>query len=75
MANKLKYYVYSGTKPLNKGCRFVELVNLTFHRQGNNIQVDVTVKFLDSEADMIQYSQYTLILEKAGTNWTIKSGL
>lgn len=74
-ANELKYYVAGGTKPLNKDYRFAELVNPTFHRQGDNIQVDVTVKFLDNDTDMTQYSQYTLTLEKAGTNWTIKSGL
>ncbi len=74
-ASELKYYVDGGTKPLNKDYRFAELVNPTFHRQGDNIRVDATVRFLDSETDMTQYSQYTLILEKAGTNWTIKSGL
>lgn len=75
-ANELKYYVDGGTKPLNKDYRFAELVNpCTLHRQGDNIQVDATVKFLDSETDMTQYSQYSLILERAGTNWTVKSGL
>lgn len=74
-ANELKYYVDGGTKPLNKDYRFAELVNPTFHRQGDNIRANVTVKFLDSETGMTQYSQYSLVLEKAGTNWTIKSGL
>lgn len=63
-ANELKYYVQNGAKPLNKDYRFQELVNPIFHRKGNQIEVDVTVKYLDTETDLTQLLQYTLTLVK-----------
>lgn len=71
--NELKYYVKDGTKPINKNYRFVELVNPTFHKQGDNIKVDVTVKYIDTDTDMTQLSQYTLNLGKSRNNWIINS--
>lgn len=74
-ANELKYYVNGGTKAINKNYRFAELQNPTFHRIDDNIRVNVTVKYLDTDTDMVQYSQYDLIISKNGNNWTIESGL
>ncbi|MFC6169254.1 conjugal transfer protein [Lapidilactobacillus mulanensis] len=74
-ANELKYYVKDGTKPINKNYRFAELINPTFHKQGDNIKVDVTVKYIDIDTDMTQLSQYTLLLKKADNNWVVLSGI
>lgn len=74
-ANELKYYVQEGTKPLNKNYRFSELVNPIFQRNGDKIQVDVTVKYIDTDTDLTQLSQYTLTLNRVGGNWIIILGI
>ena len=68
---ELAYYVKNNVlAPIEKEYTFSELVNPIFQEQDNQINVWVTVKYLDETTKAIQLSQYKLILEK-DTNWMI----
>ena len=70
--NELEYYVKEGVlKPINKEYIFSELVNPIFKREGKNIKVSTSVKYIDQQTKAIQISQYSLTLEKDG-NWVIR---
>ncbi|MDU7956192.1 MAG: conjugal transfer protein [Clostridium perfringens] len=70
--NELEYYVKEDVlKPINKEYIFSELVNPIFKREGKNIKVSTSVKYIDQQTKAIQISQYSLTLEKDG-NWVIR---
>ncbi|CEQ29796.1 conjugative transposon protein [[Clostridium] sordellii] len=70
--NELEYYVKEDVlKPINKEYIFSELVNPIFKREGKNIKVSTSVKYIDQQTKAIQISQYSLTLEKEG-NWVIR---
>lgn len=73
--NELKYYVKDGTRPIERNLKFVELLDPVFKQTKNGLTVTLSVKYLDTDNDMNQVSQYTLTLDKKGTNWTITSGI
>ena len=47
-----------------------KLVNPVFIKDGNNLKVSVSVKYLDNKSKMTQISQYELVLHK-DDNWKI----
>ena len=68
---ELAYYVSNNALPtINKDYVFAELVNPVYAMIDNKLTAVVTVKFLDQETKMIQFSQYKLQLEKT-ENWKI----
>lgn len=68
---ELAYYVSNNTLPtINKDYVFVELVNPVYTMKDNKVTAVVTVKYLDQETKVTQFSQYELQLEKA-ENWKI----
>jgi len=68
---ELAYYVSNNALPtINKDYVFVELVNPVYAMKDNKVTVIVTVKYLDQETKVMQFSQYELVLEKA-ENWKI----
>lgn len=70
--NELEYYVKEDSlKPINKEYIFSELVNSIFTREGKNIKVSTSVKYIDQQTKAIQISQYNLTLEK-DENWVIR---
>ncbi|STB42710.1 conjugal transfer protein [Clostridium perfringens] len=70
--NELEYYVKEDVlKPINKEYIFSELVNPIFKREGKNIKVSTSVKYIDQQTKAIQISQYSLTLEKDG-KWVIR---
>lgn len=70
--NELEYYVKEDSlKPINKEYIFSELVNSIFIREGKNIKVSTSVKYIDQQTKAIQISQYNLTLEK-DENWVIR---
>lgn len=69
--NELEYYVKGDAlKPINGDYIFSELVNPIFTKEGKNIKVSTSVKYIDQQTKMIQVSQYKLTLEK-DNNWVI----
>lgn len=68
---ELAYYVQGNALPLISGDYiFSELVNPTFTKEGDNLKVNLSVKYLDQQTKATQISQYDLTLQK-GENWTI----
>lgn len=68
---ELSYYVKNGIlKPIGKDYVFSELLNSVYTRKENQVQVSVSVKYLDQQTKATQISQFDLILEKEN-NWMI----
>lgn len=68
---ELAYYVKNSALPvIDKDYKFSELITTAFKKSGNQIQVWVTVKYLDEITKATQYSEYILMLER-DTNWMI----
>lgn len=73
--NELKYYVKDGTRPIERNLKFVELLDPIFKQTKNNLTVTLAVKYLDTDNDMSQISQYNLTLSKQSNNWIITDGI
>ena len=56
--------------PVSGDYVFSELVNPVFTKDGDNLKVSVSVKYLDNKSKMTQISQYELVLHK-DDNWKI----
>ncbi len=68
---ELAYYVKNDALPLiEREYILSELINPIFRQTGDQIQVWLSVKYLDKKTQSTQVSQYTLSLEK-DTNWLI----
>lgn len=68
---ELSYYVKdSALKPIGKDYVFAELLNPIYIKKENQIQVSVSVKYLDQQTKATQISQFNLMLEKE-SNWMI----
>ena len=68
---ELAYYVKGNILPQISGeYLFSELINPTFTKDGDNLKVRVSVKYLDQQTKATQISQYDLTLQK-GDNWKI----
>ena len=68
---ELAYYVKDGViAPVSGDYVFSELVNPVFTKDGDNLKVSVSVKYLDNKSKMTQISQYELVLHK-DDNWKI----
>ena len=62
---ELAYYVKDGVlAPVSDDYVFSELVNPVFTKDGDNLKVSVSVKYLDNKSKMTQISQYELVLHK-----------
>lgn len=67
----LAYYVDENViEPVQREYQFAELINPVFTKDGENIKVNVSVKYLDDLTKAEQISQYELALHK-DTNWKI----
>ncbi|WP_203632851.1 conjugal transfer protein [Lacticaseibacillus suibinensis] len=73
--NELKYYVKDGTRPIERNLKFVELLDPVFKQTKRGLTVTLSVKYLDTDNDMSQVSQYTLTLSKQSNNWIITDGI
>lgn len=73
--NELKYYVKDGTRPIERNLKFVELLDPIFKKTKDGLTVSLSVKYLDTDNDMSQVSQYILVLSKQNNNWIITSGI
>ncbi|KRN18910.1 conjugal transfer protein [Lacticaseibacillus camelliae] len=73
--NELKYYVNGGTRPIERNLKFVELLDPVFKQTKRGLTVTLSVKYLDTDNDMNQVSQYTLTLSKQSNNWIITDGI
>ena len=51
--------------PVSGDYVFSELVNPVFTKDGDNLKVSVSVKYLDNKSKMTQISQYELVLHKS----------
>ena len=68
---ELAYYVKDGVlAPVSGDYVFSELVNPVFTKDGDNLKVNISVKYLDNKSKMTQISQYELVLHK-DDNWKI----
>ena len=68
---ELAYYVKDGViAPVSGDYVFSELVNPVFTKDGDNLKVSVSVKYLDNKSKITQISQYELVLHK-DNNWKI----
>ena len=68
---ELAYYVKDGViAPVSGDYVFSELVNPVFTKDGDNLKVSVSVKYLDNKSKITQISQYELVLHK-DDNWKI----
>ncbi|MGX7234616.1 conjugal transfer protein [Enterococcus italicus] len=68
---ELSYYVSNqALDVINKDYVFVELVNPVYTQVDNQVTVIVTVKYLDKETKVTQFSQFELALQK-NENWKI----
>lgn len=68
---ELAYYVEEHVmEPVQREYQFAELINPVFTTYGENIKVNVSVKYLDNLTKAEQISQYELLLHK-DTNWKI----
>lgn len=68
---ELAYYVTNNALPtINKDYTFSGLINPVFQQSGDQVQVWLSVKYLDETTKATQVSQYGLTLEK-DTNWMI----
>ncbi len=68
---ELAYYVSGNVlEPVNCDYLFSELVNPIFIKDGEQVKVSVSVKYLDQRTKATQISQFDLTLEK-DSNWKI----
>jgi len=68
---ELSYYVKDeALKTIDKNYVFSELLNPIYTKKGNQVQVSISVKYLDQVTKATQISQFDLILEKVN-NWMI----
>ena len=68
---ELAYYIKDGVlAPVSGDYVFSELENPVFTKDGDNLKVSVSVKYLDNKSKMTQISQYDLVLHK-DDNWKI----
>lgn len=68
---ELAYYVKNNALPtINKDYTFSELINPVFQQSGDQVQVWLSVKYLDETTKATQISQYVLMLER-DSNWMI----
>ena len=68
---ELAYYVSNDALPVvQKDYVFAELINPSYTMKDNQVNVVVTVKYLDQETKTTHLSQYQLLLEKQD-NWRI----
>lgn len=68
---ELAYYVTGNViKPVEREYQFAELISPIFTKDGDNIKVNVSVKYLDNLTKAEQISQYELLLHK-DSNWKI----
>ena len=68
---ELAYYVEEKVmEPVQREYQFAEVLNPVFTKDGDNIKVNVSVKYLDNLTKAEQISQYELILHK-DSNWKI----
>lgn len=68
---ELAYYVEENVmEPVQREYQFSELINPVFTIDGENIKVNVSVKYLDNLTKAEQISQYVLLLHK-DSNWKI----
>lgn len=68
---ELAYYVEENViEPVQREYQFAEVLNPVFTKDGENIKVNVSVKYLDNLTKAEQISQYELILHK-DSNWKI----
>lgn len=68
---ELAYYVAGNAlEPINGDYLYSELVNPVFTADGDNVKVNVAVKFIDNQTKATQISQYELVLHK-DSNWKI----
>lgn len=68
---ELSYYVKGDVLPQVSGDYiYLELINPIFMKDGDNLKLNVSVKYLDQQTKATQISQYELTLLK-GDNWTI----
>lgn len=68
---ELSYYVKGDVLPQVSGDYiYSELINPIFMKDGDNLKLNVSVKYLDQQTKATQISQYELTLLK-GDNWTI----
>lgn len=68
---ELAYYVEENVmEPVQREYQFAKLLNPVFTKDGDNIKVNVSVKYLDNLTKAEQISQYELILHK-DSNWKI----
>ena len=56
--------------PVSGDYVFSELVNPVFTKDGDNLKVNISVKYLDNKSKMTQISQYEFVLHK-DDNWKI----
>ncbi|WP_461901230.1 conjugal transfer protein [Roseburia intestinalis] len=69
---ELAYYVSGNVlEPVNCEYLFSELVNPIFIKDGEQVKVSVSVKYLDQRTKATQISQFDLVLEKTGGNWKV----
>lgn len=68
---ELAYYVEENVmEPVQREYQFAEVLNPVFTKDGENIKVNVSVKYLDNLTKAEQISQYELLLHK-DSNWKI----
>lgn len=68
---ELAYYVEENVmEPVQREYQFAGLINPVFTKDGENIKVNVSVKYLDNLTKAEQISQYELVLHK-DSNWKI----
>lgn len=68
---ELAYYVEENViGPVQREYQFAEVLNPVFTKDGENIKVNVSVKYLDNLTKAEQISQYELLLHK-DSNWKI----
>ena len=62
---ELTYYVSGNVlEPIGRDYLYSELINPIFTKDGDNVKVKVSVKFLDNQAKPTQVSNYELVLQK-----------
>lgn len=68
---ELAYYVQDNVlEPINRDYLYSELVNPIFTKDGENVNVCVSVKYLDNQTKATQISQFALTIHK-DSNWQI----
>lgn len=68
---ELAYYVEENViEPVQREYQFAEVLSPVFTKDGENIKVNVSVKYLDNLTKAEQISQYELLLHK-DSNWKI----